>query len=80
MEVWQWGLVAAVIVGLVGVALPDDDRPDSVPRVVTDRIDRFATDSDCVSLQEEFNIADNRNATDVMEYIDDAMREVGCYG
>lgn len=57
---------------------------------VQERIDTMADHRDCAGLQDEFDIADandaaTRNRTgsgtaDLMGYIDDAMRRVGCYG
>lgn len=57
---------------------------------VQTRIDAMAADRDCRGLQAEFDTADaNDDATrrrtgsgtaDLMGYIDDAMRRVGCYG
>jgi hypothetical protein len=54
------------------------------------RIDGLAAAADCAGLQREFDTADANNAatrsrtghsnTDLMAYIDDAMRGAGCYG
>lgn len=52
------------------------------------RIDRLATARDCAGLQKEFDLADanadrqrerGANPAEVMAYIDDAMKDSGCY-
>lgn len=53
------------------------------------RIDKMAADGECKGLQEQFDIAERNNAAqrkrtgdgndDLMGYIDQKMREAGCY-
>lgn len=46
---------------------------------VQGRIDAAVAAADCVSLQAEFEQADDNGNARLMEYVDQAMQKAGCY-
>lgn len=77
------GVVIAVLVvlGIIGAIWgrsdQDEGPPDNVsPAVIT----RIESTRNCAALQREFDTADLNGNADLMVFIDDHMRDVGCYG
>lgn len=64
---------------------PDWDKIPTGGDVIKAYVDESATAKDCTALQETFDIwadfttPDGMHLTDVMTYIDDAMKDAGCY-
>lgn len=67
-----------LVVPLVLVACAGEEEPDVNP-VVRDRIEGLVAQQDCAELQAQFDIADTNRNTDIMTYVDDALRRAGCY-
>lgn len=63
--------MAAVAVGCA--------EPDIHPALKS-VVDRLEAERDCAGLQQQFDAADAADETGELKYIDDALRDAGCYG
>lgn len=74
-----WIITMAIFVALAAIVLAGRFAGEGagVEPTYKSVIDRMEADRDCVALQDSF---DGTNDTDKMQYIDDALRDAGCYG
>lgn len=74
---WWWvPVVGFVTAALVWTQLADPSGTDEISEARMARLDVLVADRDCTALQDEFDRADD---TAELEWLDDAMRRVGCY-
>lgn len=73
---WWWIPVAALGVA-VFVMAEFSDPADNIKPGIVDMVDTLEAQRDCASLQDAFDRMDD---ADTLEYIDDALRDAGCYG
>lgn len=72
-------LVVAAVLLVAGCGGPTEPDWDQYDPTVKTRIEGLITDEDCDGLQTEFDNADSNDDPDLMGYLDDTMREIGCY-
>lgn len=74
-------ILVLIVFGIIGAVWggSDDniDPPDNVSPAVISRIE---SSTNCAALQSEFDTADLNGNAELMSFIDDHMRDVGCYG
>ena len=74
-------ILVVVVLGIIGAIWGGSDEnnepPDNVSPAVISRIE---SSTNCAALQSEFDTADVNGNADLMAFIDDHMRDVGCYG
>jgi hypothetical protein len=68
------GLLLAIAVAGCGSSASEEPRTGN-PAVY----DRINAETDCATLQGEFDIAERNHHTDYMQAADDRMRQLGCY-
>lgn len=75
-------LVGAAVAALTACSDPEPAAPDwsAYAPAVRDRIEAAIEAADCEALQAEFDVASSHSATDLMRYLDAALRDVGCQG
>jgi hypothetical protein len=73
---WRLGVGGVVVVGGFIAGASDEETSDIKPGIV-DMVDTLEAQRDCASLQDAFDRMDD---ADTLEYIDDALRDAGCYG
>ena len=87
-------LISFLFIGCLGSSEPKEDFWDKFSPIVKERVNTLIINKDCKGLQKEFDTTEenhNRNVerfgygkqnyhfTDLMGYIDDNMRKIGCY-
>lgn len=70
---------ALAVLAIVGYAVSGNDDSDNINPAVRERIAELEADRDCGELQDQFDIADRNGNTDVLELVDAAMSDAGCY-
>lgn len=73
---WILGAAGVVVVGGIIAGSSGEETSDIKPGIV-DMVDTLEAQRDCASLQDAFDRMDD---ADTLEYIDDALRDAGCYG
>ena len=72
---WWWIPVTLAVL-VVGAVITNADPADDVHPAVVDMVDTLEAQGDCESLQAAFDRYDD---ADTLTYIDDALRDAGCY-
>lgn len=70
-------LAAALLLPLILAGC--SSSPPDVPPDIARQIDTLADAGDCEALQTVFDAADTTGDSDRMAYVDDALRDAGCY-
>ncbi|MCB2412465.1 hypothetical protein LGT39_06325 [Demequina sp. TTPB684] len=89
VNITKAGAIALAVLALAACGESKGVPWDNYDASVKERIDSFEASADCDGLQAEFDTADANNAqqrertgtgnAELMEYLDDIMRDVGCY-
>ena len=84
-------LISFLFVGCLGSSEPKEDFWDKFSPIVKERVNTLIINKDCVGLQKEFDTTESNSQmnrkrgrssshfVDLMGYIDDNMRKIGCY-